>query len=223
MLSLVKISSRYLAAFALITGFAVAQPNNNLLPGSFEEHLKSAQRGHAESQVLVGLAYQVNYLGVEQDFKKSTRWFRLAANQGHALAQRLLAQSYLHGLGVERNLDNAKERFKAAAEKGESKAQFMLASIYLDLEGYEQDRKAPDEVYKWLSRSAAQGYVPAFSKLASLYEQGLGVDANHSAARDWYKKSCEKGVSKSCALYKGLETELNTQIGQATTDTDFKN
>lgn len=92
----------------------------------------------------------------------------------------------------------------------------MLASIYSDLEGYEQERKAPEEVYKWLSRSAEQGYLPAFSKLASLYEQGLGVDANPSAARDWYKRSCEKGVYKSCALYKRLETELNPQIGQAT-------
>lgn len=196
----------------------MAQPKNqnNLLAMPFEERLKSAQRGHAEAQVLVGMAYQVNYLGTKQNFKEAARWFRLAANQGHALGQTFLGKSYLHGLGVEQNFNIAYERFSTAAEQGEAEAQYLLASLLLDLESHEDNtiQKNPAEAYKWLSRSAQQDYLLAYAALASLYERGSGVSSDRNQARDWYKKSCDKGIFSSCEQAKRLDSELNKQAQQ---------
>lgn len=227
-LLLCKTTIRCLTALTLLTGTVMAQPqtDNTLMAKSFDERLKAAQRGHAESQVMIGLAYQVNYMGVEQNFKESARWFRLAANQGHPLGQNFLAKSYLYGIGVEQNLKQAMDRFKAAAEQGESEAQFMLASIYLNLFGYDDTPSNPVEAYKWLNRSAKQSYVPAFSVLASLYEEGSGVTKDLSAARNWYKKSCDKGVYASCEHVRKLTNELRAtteeieeaEINESTTE-----
>lgn len=203
---------RCITALCLLSGTAAlaqAPHDNELAPGLFEVQLQSAQRGHAGSQVLVGLAYQVNYLGVEQNFKEAVRWFRLAANQGHQLGQNLLAKSYFYGMGVTQDFAQAKARFKTAAEQGEPEAQFMLASIYLDLGDYDELERNPKEAYRWFSRSAQQNYIPAYAALASLYENGFGVEKDLEVARNWYKKSCDQGIYASCEPFKHIDDELN--------------
>lgn len=191
------------------------QARGTLLTRSFEEHLKSAQRGHAEAQVLVGMAHQVNYLGTDQNYREAARWFRLAANQGNALGQTFLGKSYLNGLGVEQSITNARKHFTIAAEQGESEAQFMLATILLNPQDDKGTQRLPEDAFKWLSRSAQQGYIPAFAALASLYESGVGVDSDPLAAQDWYKKSCDKGVYASCEqLKKSAQEDATAPLTQ---------
>jgi hypothetical protein len=38
-----------------------------------------------------------------QDYKEAAKWFRLAAQQGHAKAQAFLGSLYWHGFGVEKD------------------------------------------------------------------------------------------------------------------------
>lgn len=53
---------------------------------------------------------------------EALRWLRLAAGQGHCLAQNNLGARYAAGDGVERNLVEAYFWFYRAAEQGDRKA-----------------------------------------------------------------------------------------------------
>ena len=48
------------------------------------------------------------------------RWYRVAADQGHASSRFYIAWLYFYGLGVEQNLDQASAWLALAAENGES-------------------------------------------------------------------------------------------------------
>ena len=49
--------------------------------------LTLAEQGDAAAQCLLGVVYAQG-LGVPQDYKEAAKWYRLAAEQGHAAAQR---------------------------------------------------------------------------------------------------------------------------------------
>lgn len=58
---------------------------------SFDDLRARAESGEAEAQFNLGLMY-VAGVGVEQDDTAAGRWFRLAAGQGHTLAQHNLGR-----------------------------------------------------------------------------------------------------------------------------------
>ncbi|MBR4417293.1 MAG: sel1 repeat family protein, partial [Victivallales bacterium] len=66
-------------------------------------------------QFNIGEAYY-NTDGEEQDSVEAVKWFRLAANQGHILAQYYLATCYYHGDGVDKDKKLAVEWWQKAAE-----------------------------------------------------------------------------------------------------------
>lgn len=49
---------------------------------------KAAEKGHIAAQCDLGVMYQKG-IGVEQDYKATLKWFRVAAEQGDALAHNL--------------------------------------------------------------------------------------------------------------------------------------
>ena len=58
------------------------------------------------------------------------KWYRLAAVQGDAEAQRSLGEMYHEGLGVEQDYKEAVKWWKLAAEQGNDEAQFNLGVVY---------------------------------------------------------------------------------------------
>ncbi len=64
--------------------------------------------------------------GAAQDEAEALRWWRLAANQGHADAQTRLGMCYLHGLGVARDLEQAALWLKQAAQQGDEQGNCRL-------------------------------------------------------------------------------------------------
>ncbi|MFP6573488.1 MAG: tetratricopeptide repeat protein, partial [Vicinamibacterales bacterium] len=57
-----------------------------------------AEAGDAEAQCQLGLRY-ANGIGVTQNYVEAVRWYRLAAEQGHAGGQNALAGMYAAGRG----------------------------------------------------------------------------------------------------------------------------
>jgi len=57
--------------------------------------------------------------GVKQDDIEAVKWYRKAAEHGHATAQALLGLAYLLGKGVQLNKALAKEWFGKACDNGE--------------------------------------------------------------------------------------------------------
>jgi TPR repeat protein len=59
---------------------------------------------------------------VQQNYTLAAKWYRKAAEQGHARAQTNLALMYEDGEGVPQNRQEAIRWFKKAAAQGEEKA-----------------------------------------------------------------------------------------------------
>ena len=74
-----------------------------------------AERGDAESQLKLGIAYRDGSDGPAQDYTEAAFWFRQAAEQGHPMARFNLGRLYERGLGVPRDLITAHLWYNLAA------------------------------------------------------------------------------------------------------------
>ncbi len=92
--------------------------------------------------------------GVPQDDAEAVRWFRLAAEQGHATGQYNLGFRYDAGQGVPQDAAEAARWFRLAAEQGDASAQSRLGLKYATGEGVPQDYVS---AHMWLNLAAAAG------------------------------------------------------------------
>ncbi len=67
--------------------------------------------------------------GITQDYKAALKWFKLAAEQGHADAQNNLGLMYANGQGVTQNLTRAFMWWDIAAKQGHENARFGRAEL----------------------------------------------------------------------------------------------
>ena len=126
------------------------------------EHTKKlAKDGDAYAQYILGLIY---FKGEEvpQDYKEAVKWYRKAAELGHANAQCNLGTMLAwHLPGEPHDYKEAVKLFRMSAEQGHARAQNCLGRMYLR-EGVFQDNK---EAYAWFSTAKANGYREAESFL----------------------------------------------------------
>ena len=89
-----------------------------------------AEAGNAVAQYTLALRYDFGFSqGVLQDDAEALRWFRLAAEQGHAAAQYNLGFMYRTGRGVPENPGEAIRWWRLAAEQGNAGALDRLRLI----------------------------------------------------------------------------------------------
>ncbi len=134
----------------------------------------------------------------------ATRWFRLAAEQGHVLAQWLLGAAY--GPGEGGAIDSAESvrwfrcaesQLRAAAERSNPDAQYSLGFTYENGQGV---LKNVLEAERWYLMAARQGHVYAQAKLGNIYETGRirdGISKNLTAAAEWHLRASKQGDSTS--------------------------
>lgn len=127
----------------------------------------------------------------EQDrrHEDASRWFRRAAERGHAEAQYHLGLTYLNGQGVRHAYDAAAHWLRQAADQGHALAQRNLAVLYFQGRGVPRDHAATVE---WLKRAAVKGCVHAQVDLARVYLTGDGV-WDPVAAVSWLHHLAEGG------------------------------
>ena len=161
-----------------------------------------AEQGNAEAQYVFGCMQDVGCLdetvlsnGLELEIEamgdaEAARWYGLAAEQGHALAQSRLGDFYQFGLGVPRDYAEAARWYRSAAEQGGAVAQFNLGVRYAIGRGVPQDDA---EAERWYRLAAQQGYAVAQYNLGVLYAIGRGVPQNDVEAVRWYRLAAEQG------------------------------
>ena len=91
---------------------------------------------------------------VPEDDAEAVRWYRLAAEQGHASAQNNLGLMYAEGNGVPEDDAEAVRWYRLAAEHGHALAQTNLGFMYGNGDGVPEDLVL---AYMWFNLSAAQG------------------------------------------------------------------
>lgn len=116
------------------------------------------------------------------------------AEEGHPLAQMLLAWMYEHGRGTAREPALAFRWYEAAAQRGLVEAQYAIGARYIEGNGVKIDfAKAVD----WLSRSASKGVAEAARRLGHLYETGgIGFPPDREKAVEWYYRAGAQFLSR---------------------------
>jgi TPR repeat protein len=66
----------------------------------------------------LGCAFETGTHGVEKDEHEAAKWYRLAADQGHAVAQYSLGVCYSNGTGVVKDEREAVKWYRLAADQG---------------------------------------------------------------------------------------------------------
>ncbi len=91
-----------------------------------KELYRLAEQGDVDAQYRLGWA---SYCGGK--FSRAARWFRMAADRGHAQSQYLLGLLYFWGLGVKKDCARALSLFQLSAEQGNDMAMLELGVIYI--------------------------------------------------------------------------------------------
>ncbi len=128
--------------------------------------------------------------GVDRDTLEAIRWYRMAAEHGHPVAQNLLGNRYYYGEGVDKDYVEAVKWYRLAAEQGYPEAQNLLGNRYYYGEGVDKDYV---EAVRWYRLAAEQGYAGAQRNLGNRYYNGEGVDKDYVEAVRWYHKAAEQG------------------------------
>ncbi len=119
-----------------------------------------------------------------QDYTEAVKWYRKAAEGGHAEAQIKLAGCYSIGQGVAKDATEAAKWYRKAAEQNYIYAQFKLGWCYANGEGVTTDEV---EAVKWFRKAVEQNHVGAQCNLGICYEYGLGVPEDFVEAYKLYK------------------------------------
>ena len=181
----------------------------------FEQTLKKAEQGNADAQCDLGFLYSYPKMlvpGVLQDYAEALKWYRKAANQGHAGAQFKLGGMHREGEGVSKDYAEALKWYHKAADQGDAGAQFSLGVMYREGEGVSKDYA---EALKWYHKAADQGYDLAAEKLSGMYYRGEGVPKDYVRSYMWASIAEAKGSGKS-SIIGDLEKRMTpAQIAEA--------
>lgn len=142
----------------------------------------------ADAQYRTGLRF-LHGSGVQEDKTEAAKWYRKAAEQGHALAQFNLGVMYSTGEGVPEDDVEAVKWYRKAAEQGIPLAQLNLAGAYSEGVGVERDLGA---AMKWTRKAADSGSYVAQYNMGAAYWSGDGVPRDGVQAVKWYRRAAEQ-------------------------------
>jgi hypothetical protein len=133
-----------------------------------------AEKGDADAQFNLGQAYRLGR-GVPINLGAAKTWFERAASSGHLDAETTL------GLLLFQNGDQAEglKWLKKAAEQGEPRAQLVYGTALYNGDGITENKMLG---YAYVTRSAAQGLVPAQQTLTELDQLMPAADRKKAVA-----------------------------------------
>jgi TPR repeat protein len=140
----------------------------------------------------------------EQNFAEAMRWYRMAADQGHASAQVHVGNLYTDGEGVSQDYAEALNWYRKAADQGDHEALNNIGWFYLSGWGVPQDY---GQALEWFRKAADKGNEVAQRNIAMIYLRGMGVTADKDEAIRWFKKAAAAGDEDSKDALKELGAE----------------
>jgi TPR repeat protein len=132
----------------------------------FQSVGRKAARGEVESQLQLA-SWLSRYNGDLTRKSSATQWYRAAALQGSAIAQRELGILLLSTEPAE-----SRDWLESAANTGDMPAQLELGVNYQMGRGWDPD---PVLAYKWLRLAASNGSNSARYRLGDMYRHGRGL------------------------------------------------
>lgn len=136
-----------------------------------------AYQGYAKAQATVAWMFHSGK-GVNKNMKRALAWYRVAADNDHAIAQNNLGVFYEQGIEVRKSYRMAAKWYKKAAEIGYPYAQYNLGVLYLEGKGVKKNK---DEAIYWLQIASLQGVKQANELLEKLGQHVAPKDTTHQA------------------------------------------
>lgn len=182
---------RFLILIAsLALGFVACSENTE---ASKEEKLTvSSGASEYEAECLSGNLEKCFFAGLSFKYKdclKAREWFEKAAQQGDALAQVEVGETYYDGCpDAERDYAKAKRWFEKAAEQGNATAQHNIGRMYELGKGVEQNLQIATQ---WFEKSAQSGNVTYQQMLGSFYRDSIDMQ-DFSQSFKWFEKAAQQ-------------------------------
>jgi TPR repeat protein len=157
-----------------------------------EEEVKelNANEEKITKQVASELNYKADEFYDKGNYTEAVRLYRIAAENGNAMAQSNLGVCYYLGKGAAKIYTEAVRWWRMAAEQGNADAQLKMGICYFDGIGV---AKNYIEAVKWYRLAAEQGNATAQCNLGNCYYEGNGVALNYTEAIKWYRLAAEQG------------------------------
>ena len=124
--------------------------------------------------------------------KRIGKWYRLAAEQGHAKAQYNLGFMYDEGYGVPEDDKQAVKWYRLAAEQGDAGAQVNLGFMYDNGDGVPEDKVL---AYMWWNLAAANGDEDASENKDIIAER---MTSSQIEKAQELSRECLKNNYKNC-------------------------
>jgi Sel1 repeat len=169
----------------------------------------AAKSGNSGAQYALGKKRQK-----EPDAAEAARWFRAAAEQGHAEAQNDLGVCFYNGVGVDRDVAEAAKWYRKAADQGYATAQLMLGMCFYDGGGVDEDFA---EAASWFRKAADQGYAPGCNWFGVMLMDGKGVARNCDEALCSFRKSSATYARDKIASIEQQANDLASETAFSTT------
>ena len=137
--------------------------------------------------------YRYGLGGLKKDEATALKWYRKAADKGHAEAMNMVGLYYGEGRGgLEQDKTVALDWYRKAADKGHVAALYNIAVYYQNgLGGLKADKATALE---WYRKAADKGNASALYNIAVNYQNGLGgLKKDEATALEWYRKAADKG------------------------------
>jgi len=159
----------------------------------------AAVKGDLDAQFSVAQSYLAgqdgeNSLTGNDRMVKAARWFRRAAENGHAPSQYRLATLYELGRGAPKDLTQAESWYVRAAKQGHVKAMHNLAVLSAAGNGRSANYLT---AARWFKEAAEHGLTDSQYNLGILYERGLGVARNLTEAYRWFTLAVRENDTKA--------------------------
>ncbi len=170
-----------------LTAVTILWPKNDPLPKELQTIIRhrAKKRNEAFAQYLRGWIYYHGF-GAKKNLSKALKWFTLAAENGDANAQFMLASLYQK----DKKPKEARNLYYRSAQQGHVGAQYNLGLMHH--RGWGGDINY-EEARKWFTPAAENGDANAQFMLGYIYHQGRGVKQDFQQARKWYTLAANQG------------------------------
>lgn len=173
-------------ALAYQRGFGVAQD-----PAQAIAWLEKAARAHhAAAQMGLGEAYSAGYGPLAANPAGAHHWMVMGAQNGNAVAARLLGSYAEHGTGQPVDYSQAAYWYGKALERGDLAGGVWLGVLTASGKGVPRDTARAVELFRM---AADEGNPDGMYYLGDFYRMGVGVPFDVAQARYWLRKAQAAG------------------------------
>jgi hypothetical protein len=146
-----------------------------------------AEAGDKFAQANLGWMY-FNGLGVTKDMAESKRWYKMAAEQGYALAEFQIG--YIDENSDPKDYADALKWYTKAVDDGEIRGYASIGKLYENGYGVTQNYA---EAEKWYGLGSKRGSPRAMFFLGSLFDRGLNGARDEEMARHFIEMAAAAG------------------------------